>query len=61
MGKPYLTPEDLRELLPYSLPVIYRELKAGTIPSIRLGRRYMIPTAAFDAWLASCGPPRSAA
>ena len=56
MEKLCLTPEDLCKMLPISRTVVYRELRAGNIPSIRLGRRLMIPCAAFDAWLANCMP-----
>jgi excisionase family DNA binding protein len=33
----------------------YAGLRAGTIPGIRLGKRFIIPRAAIDQWLKSAG------
>ena len=52
----YYTPEELMEVLPLGRTVIYRELKAGRIPSIRLGKRFVIPKAAIQKWLESASP-----
>lgn len=51
----YYTAEDLRDLLPIGRTQIYRLLKDGVIPSIALGRRRIVPRAAFERWLETCG------
>ena len=47
----YRTVDDLAVELGLSRQVVYRELRAGRIPSIRLGRRFVIPRAAVQEWL----------
>ena len=55
-AKPYMTPAELLKRLPdLGKTTIYRELNSGNIPSIRIGRKFLIPNAAFDKWLAECG------
>jgi excisionase family DNA binding protein len=55
MQKTLLTPKDLEAELPdLGRSTIYALLKAGTIPSIRLGKKFFTPRAAFDLWLANC-------
>lgn len=51
----YYLPEELVALLPIGRTTIFRELKAGHIPSIRLGKKIIIPREAFDRWLKSAG------
>ena len=50
-------PEQLRIELGVSRATVYKGLRAGTIPSIRLGKRYIIPRAAIQKWLESGGTP----
>lgn len=33
----------------------YEALRSGVIPSIRVGRRFIIPRAAIQRWLENCG------
>jgi excisionase family DNA binding protein len=48
--------EALAEELGLSRGVTYRELRAGRIPSIRVGpRRFIIPRAAIAEWLRDAG------
>ena len=47
----YFTPEEVCEQLPLGRSVVYRELRRGTIPSIRIGKRFVIPKSAFHRWL----------
>ena len=50
--------ESVRELARYlgiSQSLAYDGLRAGTIPSIRLGKRFIIPRAAIQRWLATAG------
>jgi len=51
----YYTPEELTDILPLGRSVIYRELRAGKIPSIRVGKKFVIPKAAIDRWLDTAG------
>jgi excisionase family DNA binding protein len=56
--KTLLTPKDLETELPdLGRSTIYSLLKAGMIPSIRLGKKYFTPRAALDQWLANCCQP----
>jgi excisionase family DNA binding protein len=34
---------------------IYHAIRRGELPSVRLGKRILIPRSAFAAWLSSCG------
>lgn len=45
------TPEQVAGMLGLARARIYKLLAAGQIPAKRLGRRWIIPRAAFDAWL----------
>lgn len=49
------TPCDLCVILGLGRVKVYEFLKAGRIPSIRLGNKYLIPVDAFETWLDSCG------
>ena len=51
----YRTVDDLARELGLSRQVVYRELRAGRIPSIRLGRRFVIPRTAVQEWLRNAG------
>jgi excisionase family DNA binding protein len=47
--------DELARELGVSRNAIYSGLRAGTIPSIRLGRRFILPRAAIALWLQSAG------
>lgn len=49
-GKEALTyhPDELAALLGVARGAVYKGLRDGTIPSIRLGKRFVIPKAAVD-------------
>ena len=47
------SPGDLARLLGIARNGVYSALRSGKIPHIRIGRRFVIPRAAVDAWLAS--------
>lgn len=51
MSKPFLTPADLARLLGVSRGRVYQLIDAHELPSVRVGGRYRIPRAAWDAWL----------
>ncbi len=46
------TVDEVAELLGLSRGLTYDLVRAGTIPAERLGRRWIIPRARLDAWLA---------
>jgi excisionase family DNA binding protein len=48
-------PEELAVMLNVSRQTVYKGLNNGVIPSIRLGRRFVIPKAAIEKWLESGG------
>ena len=48
---PTLTPEQTADVLGVGVKVVYAAVRNGTLPSIRLGRRIRIPTAALLAML----------
>jgi excisionase family DNA binding protein len=54
----YSSVEDLARELGISRQKAYTELRAGRIPSIRLGRRFVIPRAAIAEWLRTAGDSR---
>jgi excisionase family DNA binding protein len=43
LGKVALTPEEVGRVLPLSRTSIYEALQKGSIPSIRVGRKFMVP------------------
>lgn len=48
IGREYVTPEELVALLGVSKNVVYRMLHAGKIPSIRAGKRFVVPVRALQ-------------
>lgn len=46
------TVDEVAELLGLSRGLTYDLVRAGTIPAERVGRRWIIPRARLDAWLA---------
>ncbi len=55
----YASVKDLARELGISRQKAYVELRAGRIPSIRLGRRFVIPRAAIAEWLRTAGASSS--
>jgi excisionase family DNA binding protein len=51
--KGVMTPQDVAKETHSSLRFIYKELKKGVIPHVRLGDKYLIGRKAFEAWLNS--------
>ncbi len=50
------SPEEARRLLNLGRSTIYEALRAGTIPSIRVGRKYLIPVDMLHRFLGAAGP-----
>ena len=66
----FLTTEEVLEYLQVNLRTVYRLIKAGKIPAVRVGRQWRFRKRDIDAWLesqrprqgrASAGPTRTAA
>ena len=46
-----LTAKEVSKILKIGLCQVYKGCARGEIPSIRVGRRWLIPRAALDHWL----------
>lgn len=51
-----LNAEDVACLLGLSRWKVYEGMRTGEIPSLRVGRRILVPTHALRAWLAAPTP-----
>ena len=47
----FLTTEELLEYLQVNLRTVYRLIKAGKLPAVRVGRQWRFRKSAIDAWL----------
>ncbi len=47
----FLKPADIAPLLNLSVTRIYQLLAAGSLPSVKVGGRLLVPRAAWEAWL----------
>lgn len=58
----FLTTEEVLEYLQVNLRTVYRLIKAGRIPAVRVGRQWRFRKSDIDAWLDSQRPraPRAA-
>lgn len=50
----YTVPQ-VADFLHLSLPTVYQQISAGTIPSLRFGRKLVIPRVAFQRMLEQAG------
>lgn len=50
------SPSDILGILPLGRGLVYKALADGSIPSARVGSRYLISRAAFIAWLSQPVP-----
>ena len=55
----FLTTEEVLEYLQVNLRTVYRLIKAGKIPAVRVGRQWRFRKADIDAWLESQRPRAS--
>jgi excisionase family DNA binding protein len=55
-GEVFLTTEEVLEYLQVNLRTIYRLIKAGKIPAVRVGRQWRFRKRDIDAWLDSQRP-----
>jgi excisionase family DNA binding protein len=56
----FLTTEEVLAYLQVNLRTVYRLIKAGKIPAVRVGRQWRFRKRDIDAWLDSSQRPRSA-
>lgn len=54
------TVEEVAQLLGLSRNNAYRAVRDGEIPAKKVGRRWVVPVKAFDAWLDDCTLPEVA-
>jgi excisionase family DNA binding protein len=54
--EPFLTTEEVLEYLQVNLRTVYRLIKAGKIPAVRVGRQWRFRKSDIDAWLESQAP-----
>lgn len=59
MDETFLTTEEVLEYLQVNLRTVYRLIKAGKLPAVRVGRQWRFRKADLDAWLDSQRPQRS--
>lgn len=55
MDDTFLTTEEVLDYLQINLRTVYRLIKAGHIPAVRVGRQWRFKRADLDAWLESQG------
>ena len=53
---PFLTTEEVLDYLQVNLRTVYRLIKAGKIPAVRVGRQWRFRKKDIDAWLESSRP-----
>src|SRR5689334_17562737 len=56
MEEAFLTTEEVLEYLQVNLRTVYRLIKAGKIPAVRVGRQWRFRKRDIDAWLESQRP-----
>src|SRR5215211_855345 len=56
MEDTFLTTEEVLEYLQVNLRTVYRLIKAGKIPAVRVGRQWRFRKRDIDAWLESQRP-----
>src|SRR5262245_28764294 len=59
MDDTFLTTEEVLSYLQVNLRTVYRLIKAGKIPAVRVGRQWRFRKGDIDAWLDSQGPRTS--
>jgi excisionase family DNA binding protein len=60
MDESFLTTEEVLEYLQVNLRTVYRLIKAGKIPAVRVGRQWRFRKRDIDAWLESQRPRMAA-
>jgi len=53
--KATMTPKESTRITGFGIAHTYRMLREGTMPSIRCGKKYVIPRAALQRFLETCG------
>lgn len=50
--RPFMTPQDVSDVLQVSVYTVRRWIKEGTLPAYKVGRLWRIEKVDFDEWLA---------
>ena len=58
---PFLTTDEVLAYLNLNLKTVYRLIKAGRLPAVRVGRQWRFRKSDIDRWLAEGRPPANAA
>jgi excisionase family DNA binding protein len=58
MDDTFLTTDEVLDYLQVNLRTVYRLIKAGTLPAVRVGRQWRFRRADLDAWLEGQGTGR---
>lgn len=53
--RPFLTPGEVAERLGIGERTVWGQIGSGVLPSVKVGRRRMVPRAEFEAWLVEVG------
>lgn len=51
MNSDMITVREAASFLRISLPTVYKMIRAGMIPHVKIGHRYIIPRGQFLSWL----------
>lgn len=54
--KAVLSVEEVAKRLGICQALVYRQIRTGIIPAVRVGDRYLIPIKAFEKWLSGESP-----
>ena len=54
----YLTVAEVAGLLRVSTMTVYRQIQAGELPAVRVGKSYRLKAVDVDDWIAECVVPR---
>ena len=57
----FLTTEEVLQYLQLNLKTVYRLVKAGQLPAVRVGRQWRFRRRDIDAWLAAAARPQAIA
>lgn len=54
-----MTVQDVARILGVCRTTVYASIKRGQIPALRIGRRYLVPTAVLERLLATTSNPKT--
>lgn len=54
----FYTVQEVAQITQIAVPTLYRAIRRGDIPTLKIGRAVRIPAAWVDAWTQGMQPPR---